>query len=219
MTVRCPPPPAAADLPRLRSADLIPSTGMVAVRLYRVDGAHPQSWDQFRFHGPLAGMRFDHQPPPTRDHPHRGVMYAALGGPRAGADPLDVAVLETFAERGVVPVSRGSHWLVLWRPTRRLRLLDLAGSNWLARAGGNAALMSGPRAVARRWARTIWNAYGELDGISWSSSVLPAGRSLVFFERAADAVPTHPLLHVPLQHPRLLAPLARIAEEYGLDLL
>ncbi len=215
MPEACPPPPS--KLPRLRRSDLLAPGRFDLVRLYRAQGAHAAAWNELRHFGPLASMRFDHHPEPPATHPRHAVMYAAAGRPPSGCDPLDVAVLETFADTGVVPVTAPAHWLAIWRPVRALRLLDLSGSAWIARAGGNAALTSGARAVARRWATAIWEQY-DVDGLAWGSAVLPPGRAVVLFERAASVLPAHPRINVPLSHPGLLPALARISRDYGLIL-
>lgn len=161
-------------------------------------------------------MRFDHHPLPRRVHPQRAVSYLAGAG---AVDPFEVAVLERFQASGLVDVSTDAPRVVLWTPTRSLRLLDLSGSKWLARVGGNAALMSGARGIARAWSRKIYRTYSDVDGLVWSSSVLPPGRSMVLFERARDALPASPDGDRPLGEPFLLPVLARICQSYGLTLV
>lgn len=146
-------------------------------------------------------------------------MYAAAGHTLGTTDPLDVAILETFGETRVIPRSAYSHRLVLWTPTRDLRLLDVSSGTWLARAHGNAALTSGPRGVARHWSRAIWRDFPDLDGIAWASPLLPSGTSIVLFERAGTALPHRPDAHLDLGHPALLPALSRIATTYGMTLL
>jgi hypothetical protein len=166
-------------------------------------------------------MRFDHHGEPRGHHSDRGVQYGAAAGDRgAGAigDPLSTAVLEVFGDTGVIDRAGRGHWLVLWRPVRDLRILDLAGSDWIARAGATSALMTGPRAVARQWSAAIWAAYPTVDGIAWMSSRLPVGRAVMLFERAATALPSMPVVHTPLANPALQPALARIAREYALVL-
>ena len=215
MPTRCPEPRRPLPQPRPTEIREIGTTPIV--RIFRSAPPHAQAWNDFRRYGPLSGMRFDHHPPPPRLHADHGVMYAACR-PTRGADPLDVVVLETFGEARTIPRSAGTHRLAVWTPARPLRLLNVSGT-WLARAHGNAALTSGPRAVARLWARSIWEDMPDIDGIAGHSAPLPSGTSIVLFERAADAVPTHPDAHLDLAHPALLAPLARIASDYGLALL
>ena len=221
MVEHCPPPPEAGRLPRLLRRHLVAVPRPSVLRLYARGGPHPTSWHAFRHIGPLAGMRFDHHEEPIGRQPERGVMYGAVAsrdGTDRAEDPLPTAVLEVFGDAGVIDRSGRDHWLVLWQPVRDLRLLDLAGSDWIARAGASTALMSGPRSVARQWAAAIWAAYPTLDGITWMSSHLPPGRSLVLFERAGSALPSAPSVHTPVANPALQPALARIARAYGLVL-
>lgn len=203
----------------LTAGDLLAARDFPIVRIYFSGPPHPQAWDDFRYFGPVSTMRFDHQPPPRRVHPSRAVMYAVPGGSAATVDPLDVAVLEVFGETGVIERVRRAPRLVVWTPARALRLLDVSAGTWLARAGGNAALTSGPRAVARHWARAIWREYPDLDGITWSSAPMPGGKAVVLFERAESALPARPDVHIDLAQPALLPALARIADQYHLTLL
>lgn len=194
----------------------------VVVRLYSSGGTHGTAWSAFRAYGPVATMRFDHHPPPRRLHPSRAVMYAAgawTSPEGLVTDPLEVAVLERFQGSGIIDRETDAPRLTLWRPRRPLRLLRLSDSSWLTRAGGNAALMAGPRGVAREWARAVYRAYPSIDGLVWSSSLLPPGRSLMLFERARDAVPAAPLVDRALSERALQPALARIATTYGLTLV
>src|SRR5690606_10043053 len=130
-------------------------------------------------------------------------------------DPLQVALLECFQEAGVIDRRSSGPRFVLWKPTRKLRLLQLTDSDWVTRAGGNAALVSGARGVARTWSRAIYRTYPDVDGLVWSSSVLPPGRCLMLYERALDALPTAPLSDRALNEPFLQPPLARAAKRFG----
>lgn len=219
MTQRCPPP--TRPLPLLRPGDVGEWTRPL-VRIYSAGGAHPVTWGAFRHFGPHARMRFDHHPPPARSHPTRGIAYLSASWTTPDgvvADPLAVAVLECFGETGVIDRQTAHPRLVLWAPTRPLRLLRLTDSDWLARAGGNAALTSGARAVARAWSRAVYGDYGEVDGLIWASVPQPGGRSVALYERAADALPPHPSSHRSLDDPALQPALARIAHDYRLDLV
>lgn len=219
MTTRCPAPPS--PLPPLAPGDVLDWTDPV-VRLYSSTGPYGVGWSTFRHYGPVASMRFDHQPPPPGTHPTRAVAYGAGSwtehdGRRT--DPFEVAVIERLRSSGVLDRTTDGPRFVLWTPTRPLRLLRLSDSTWVARAGGNAALTSGARGTARAWSRAIHRTYPEVDGLLWSSSVLPPGRSLVLYERARDAVPSAPDSDRALAERFLQPALARIAGRYGLTLL
>jgi hypothetical protein len=95
-----------------------------------------------------------------------------------------------------------------------LRLLDLAGT-WPTRAGASQAISSGPRDRARAWARAVFAAYDDVDGL-WYRSSMDAGKPAVcLWERARDAMPARPRSNLPLDTPGLLLPLTRAARPLG----
>lgn len=96
----------------------------------------------------------------------------------------------------------------------RVRLLVLTG-DWPTRAGASQAISSGPRARAQAWARAIHEAYPAVDGIWYPSSMHGGHPALVLFERAERAIPSDPLVDVPLSHPGLLPDLVRAAGTLG----
>jgi len=171
---------------------------------------------EFRTEGPLATGRFDHHRPGGE----AGVMYAARrGSPRAGLDAFACAMAETFQLSRVIDVTTRQPWVVWWTPTTPLQLLDL-GSTWTTRAGGNQALCSGDRGTSRSWARAIHAASRTwpgpvLDGLTWPSSVVGPGRSLVLTEAAADAIPPRPDVLRPLADPGLGPAVQRAAARIG----
>lgn len=217
MTERLPDPPAT--LPALRRGEVISLTAPVG-RLYFVASLQPATWDSFRGYGPVPSMRFDHQPPPPREHPTRRISYLAPSGARRlNLDPLVAAVRETFASTTVIDTVSEQPWFTLWTPTRPLRLLDVVDCPWISRVGGNAAISSGSRAQARAWSRVGYRSYGDVDGTYYETSSTPTHRSIALFERAVTAVPVHPDLNVPLNHLGLRPALERIAGTYDMYLL
>jgi hypothetical protein len=215
MSETCPLPPLSGQLPVPRSSEVVVQVSRL-VRIFFRDGPYPSDWMEFRTDGPLASGRFDHHHPGVA----AGVMYAARrGSPPAGLDAFACAVAETFQLSRVVDVTTRQPWVVWWTPTRPLRLLDL-GSTWTTRAGGNQALCSGDRNVSRSWARAIHRAIGtwtgpDLDGLTWPSSVVGPGKSVVLTERAADAIPHRPDLIRPLADPGLGPAVRRAAARIG----
>jgi hypothetical protein len=219
VSTRCPAPPPS--LPALEPGDVIDWDDFV-VRIYSSKGTLAVAWSRFRFYGPVSSMRFDHQPAPPGSHPTRAVAYGAGAWTSPAGqvtDPFEVAVLERFQGSRVIDRVTDGPRYALWRPARPLRLLQLTDSPWLARAGGNAALVSGARGTARAWSRAIYRTYPDVAGLIWSSSVPPPGRSLVLYERALDALPTAPASDRALSEPFLQPALARIASQYNLTLL
>jgi len=219
VTIRCPRP--TLPLPDNELGDLTEWTDEL-LRIYPSGGHYATNWSAFRYWGPAPRMRFDHHPGRPKVHRSRGISYAAAPWTTpAGSqiDPLEVAVLECYREKGVIDRNTDDPRYVLWAPTRSLRLLQLSDGNWLARAGGNGALTSGGRVVAREWSRAIYDAYPDVDGLIWSSSVLTGGRSIVLYERAQTALPKAPLSDRALSDRALQPALARIAETYNLTLI
>lgn len=190
--------------------------GARLVRVFFREGPHPSDWMDLRTEGPLASGRFDHHQPGV---PAKVMYLARRGDPPTRMDGLACALAETFQMSRVIDVTTRQPWVVWWMPTRPLRLLDL-GSTWTSRAGGNQALCSGDRGTSRSWAREIHAAGPKwpgptLDGLTWPSSVVGPGRSVVITERAADAVPYRPDLLRPLADPGLGPAVQRAAEMAG----
>jgi hypothetical protein len=218
------PAPDTTKLPVLDGGDVrVLDRGQLIGRIHAQAGSRPSRWDEFRAFGPTTS-RFDHQPPPRRVHPSRAVLYGApalpgLAGPVTPV--LATCLAECFRDRGVIELSRDSPYFAVFRTARAVRLLDLADTTWVTRAGGNAAISSGLRSVARQWARTIYRHYtgaDAVDGLIDTCSNIPSARSLVLWERARDAVPARPLVHRPLADPSLRAELEVYATDLGLGL-
>jgi hypothetical protein len=209
-------PPDAEHLRAIREDDdIVAVAPMTALaRVYLSAGRYPSSWNAFRAVGPVAAARFDPHPP-TADGtpvavPGCGVLYAAL--------ELQTCVAEAFQASRVVDRHTSRPWLVIFRPARALRLLDLAGT-WPTRAGASQAISSGPRDRARAWARAIYEAYDDIDGL-WYRSSMDRGRPAVSLrESARDAVPSQPWANLPLDAPGLTVPLARACRALGYHLI
>lgn len=201
------------------------AAGTLHARIFRAGGAHAVEWFEFREFGPLDA-RFDPHPEPTGEHPGCGVMYTVLEGARAGENDdavlttaLAACLLEVFQQHRIIRRRAGSPTLAVFETVRPLRLLDLSDSDWVAVAGGNAAIASGDRERAREWARAIRAAYPEVDGVLASSSVVPAARIAALWAPAADALPRHPLALLALDREELTGVIDTIAERYGYLLL
>ena len=198
--------PRGRDLRTLRS-------GTVLYRVYRTRGAHPSGWDTFRDFGPTSA-RFDpHLPAPHSQDRH--VLYAA------GSIPT--AIAEAFGATCVIEPSRDAPFLASFSLSRPLRLLDLA-SAWPTRAGASQAISSGRKDVAREWARAVFEEY-DVDGLwyppsmsgttRWTGDPRLHGYAVALFGRARSALPPHPRLNMPLDHPAIVSAVAVIAERYG----
>jgi hypothetical protein len=210
----CPAPPAT--LPTPAKGDAV-ATAERLTRIYTRGGFHPTTWPRFRHDGPLGRARFDHHPEPFATDRAEGVMYLASASKTRGGQlvsGLETALAESFQDTRVIDRNRANPWCVIWTPTRPLNLLDL-DSRWTARAGGNAALTSGPRDVSREWARAIHTQLPDLDGLTWRSSVLTVGQAIVLFERAKDTLPNLPDLNRSLADPAMHGPVTSCAANVG----
>lgn len=214
---RLPAPPEPAVLAeRLRRDDdvvaLHPATRLV--RVFTVAGTHPQTWNGFRRFGPLPHARFDTHPPGPRgrpaEAPGHGVLYFGLSA--------RTCLAEVFQDTSIVDRLTRRPFLVVVRPTRTLRLLDLAGL-WPTRAGASQEISSGPRDRTQQWARAIRAAHPDLDGLWYRSSMDSGNPAVCLWDPpAAAALPAAPDALVPLDHPGLDVPLARICAELNYTL-
>lgn len=204
-----PGPPAPAVLADLgvEVADL--PAGTTLWRVYSAGGPHPGSWSTLRAFGP-TGARFDHQDPPPHLDAVRMVAYAGEVAP--------LAVAERFASSRRVDRFAGAPHLTGFALAAPIVVADLRGL-WPTRAGASQAVASGPRERSRRWARAIWEATtGDLDGITYRSSMYGGLTAVALWERSAAALPATPILDIPLDDPALLLPLARAAASVGYTL-
>lgn len=204
-----PEPPPASVLTNIRAAHHVLSAGTPLWRLYSRRGAHPRAWNVFRSYGPLADMRFDHHEEPVREQA-RGILYAASLGP--------ICVAEFFQADRTIDRFGGEPWLVGFSVRRAITLLDLTGT-WPTQAGASMALSSGVRARARRWSRTIYEAYPRIDGLWYPSSMYGNKAAVALYERADDAPGPAPFFHMPLSAPALYVPLSHIARQIGYRLV
>ena len=141
--------------------------------------------------------------------PGYGIWYGAVS-PRGG-------LAEAFQSARVIDRHRGDPYLTGLRFTRPLRLLDVSGIGegaWVTRVGGNHALDSAAHGRTQHWARTIYRAHEDLDGIIYRGR-FAGSVCIVVTERAADAFPALPVLSLPLSHPGLSGPIDSAAYQLG----
>ncbi|MEU5261670.1 RES family NAD+ phosphorylase [Amycolatopsis sp. NPDC021455] len=215
---RLPLPPARSVLVRQlnRAHDVVtvqPTTRLV--RIFTAHGNHPQQWNSFRYTGPLPHGRFDQQSPgrggvPVTD-PANGVLYFGL--------TVRTSVAEVFQTSSTVDRRTRGPRLVVVRPTRTLRLLDLTGL-WPTRVGASQEISSGPKKLTQAWARAIRGAFSDLDGLWYRSSMDSGDPALCLWDPPAGAaLPIAPDVLLPLDHPGLDVPLGRVCEELNYTLL
>lgn len=192
--------------------------GTLLARIFPSAGPYPMHWNEFRSFGPVDA-RFDHHPPPMEYHDDHGVMYAVAEGDGGRDSAFATCLLEVFQHHRVMDLSRNAATLALFELSRPIELLQLSDSDWLAVAGGNAAVSSGLRARSREWARAIYSAYPTLDGVISASTVLPDSRIIALWERATSAFPQHPTALLRLDRPELANVIHGVASRYGFTVL
>ncbi|TAK24207.1 MAG: RES domain-containing protein [Chloroflexota bacterium] len=196
-----PEPPPAGHLARV-TADLREvSSGTLLWRIYLRSGRYPSVWDDWRSFGPVARGRFDHHVPPPRSQ-ERAVFYAA--------GDVVTCIAEVFQDRRFVDLEQDDPWLVGYETVGPLRLLDLTGS-WPTAAGASMAISSGPRVRGQRWSRTIYEAYPEVAGLWYASSMHANRPAVLLYERARASLPAAPAFHRALVDPALRQPILAAA--------
>ncbi|TQO20648.1 RES domain-containing protein [Rhodoglobus vestalii] len=163
-------------------------------RLFKASGPFPQTWNGLRHFGPLPALRFEPHIPPAHDQP-AGVIYAA-------EDSL-TPFAEAYQDSRTIDPDENGASLVLWQPTRPLRLLDLTGGWWFTN-GATLAVAHGPKTTTQQWARAIYQQHDvgntnplNLDGVFYNSATT-GKKAIALFESAADSFPPAPDLHVRL---------------------
>jgi hypothetical protein len=215
---RLPSPPAETVLREIfRPAEDVvtvhPETRLT--RIFSARSSHPQTWNAFREVGPLPHARFDPQQPAADGRPvvdsGVGVLYFGLS--------VRTCVAEVFQSTSAVDRdTKGPHVVVL-RPRRPLRLLDLTGL-WPTRAGGSQEISSGPKAMTQRWARAIRAAHPDLDGVWYRSSMDSGAPAICLWDPpASSALPDEPDFLDELRSTGLDVPLGRICRELNYMLL
>lgn len=118
----------------------------------------------------------------------------------------------------MINTHRDEPWLACFSLASDVPLLDLSGK-WPTRAGASMAINSGPRPRTRRWSRAIYEAYTNVHGLLYSSSMNAGMPAVALYERAEDALNARPVFNEPLSHPALLAALRRAAASIGYELV
>jgi hypothetical protein len=209
---KLPEPPAVAAMRGITPGVEILPAGARLYRIYFRGGRHPGGWDRFRNFGPLANTRFDHHFEPPRVQ-ERAILYGAIPG---GA--VATCVAEVFQETRLVDTRRHDPQLAAFSLVDDVPLLNLRG-RWPTKAGASANINSGPRPRARRWSRTVYEAYPDICGLLCASSMNGNRPAVALYERAARALPEAPDFNRPLSDAALLVPLERIASDLGYDLI
>jgi hypothetical protein len=124
------------------------------------------------------------------------------------------ALSEGFQGTRTIDRRRQEPWLAGFALATDLVCLDLTRL-WPTRAGASQAIATGRHSTAQAWSRLIHRSYPEVAALMYRSSMAGGSLNLAFYERAEPAVATHPAIHVPLTHPGLALPIARVAAKLG----
>lgn len=190
-------PPAPEELARTEPEYRLLEPGTELWRVYFRGGRHPTLWNQFRAYGP-TDARFDHHLAGAAGQPsvqQREILYAATN--------LVTCLAEVFQRTRIIRRSVGDPWLVGFTVKSELRLLDLT-SRWPTRTGrASAAISTGSRSRARRWSQAIYEAYPDLHGLYYASSMHALQPCMALYERAqgTDFLPQRPGFHRGLLDP------------------
>lgn len=185
------PAPNHAHLVRLRPEIRVYTQGTTLARMYFAGGRHPVAWNDFRHWGPVPSARFDHHllnavgKPELQD---RGVMYLGERG--------ITCLAEVFQLNRVIDRVWNTPYMVVFTLKADLQLLDLTGG-FATRMGASYAIHSGPRDRCRMWSRALYDAYPDIGGLLYRSS-MQGGEAVALFERGIDVLPPRPDFNRPL---------------------
>jgi hypothetical protein len=182
--------PGMRALARLTPAINTLGAGTILARVYYSQGDHPQVWNEFRYFGPL-NSRWDHHAVGASGNPEmqsRGIYYAASDAKTCLAEAFQSA-------RRIDRVFQAPR-LVMFETLARLKLLDLTG-DFATRMRASMAIHSGSRGRARGWARDLYDAYPEVQGILYAASMHGGQHAIALNERALKEplFPANPLFH------------------------
>ncbi len=202
-----PEPPGVDALTAIPQVTRVLPAGTPVARICFAGGRHPTRWDRFRQFGPTTS-RFDHHLPDSNGASHtqmRGIMYLA-----AGERAIPTCLAEVFQATRIINRHASDPVLAGFELATALTLLDLRGP-FATAIGASMAIHAGPRPRSRRWARQLYSAYPEADGIYYAASMYGNAPAIALFERGARAIPPRPVFHRELRD----AALANILTETG----
>ncbi len=133
------------------------------------------------------------------------------------APQVDTCAAEVFQATRRIDRIRNAPALAVFALHVPVTLLDLRGA-FATRIGTSTAIHSGPRSRARAWARQLYEAYPNVQGFQYGSSMNGHAAAIVLNERAQGALPKEPQFHRTLNDDMLVDVLQQIALRlsYGL---
>lgn len=186
------------------------NAGTALARVYYSRSSYAQPWNQFRHYGPL-NSRWDHHLPDAAGrakHQGRGIYYAARDA--------RTCLAEVFQATRRIDRIFQAPWLVVFETMAPVVLLDLTG-DFATRMGASMAIHSGHRGRARGWARDLYEAFPEAQGILYAASMHGGAPAVALNERALRTTlfPAHPLFHRGLADDVLVDALKHAAHDLG----
>jgi hypothetical protein len=202
--------PGASALAEITPTLITLPAGSALARVYYTSSAHPLEWNQFRSFGPL-NFRWDHHLTTVAGEPReqgRTVYYAAANAV--------TCLAEVFQATRRIDRVYQAPWLVVFNTLRALSLLDLTG-DFATRMGASMEIHSGSRGRARGWARDLYEAFADAEGLVCASPMHGGAPAFALNERALRATlfPPHPEFHRALADDILLDPLKHAAQALG----
>jgi hypothetical protein len=168
------------------------------------------AWNAFRYFGPV-NARWDHHMRNSdgeSEDQDRGIYYTATDA--------KTCLAETFQSTRRIDRAFQSPWLVVLETVSPLLVLDLTG-DFATRMGASMAIHSGSRERAQGWARDLYEAFPDIQGIQYASSMNGGAPALALNERALKLplFTPNPLLHRALSDEVMLDPLKHAASALG----
>lgn len=184
--------------------------GTTLARVYFSRVTYTQAWNQLRYYGPL-NSRWDHHLADAEGRPRsqqRGVYYAARDA--------RTCLAEVFQATRRIDRVFQAPWLAVFETVAAVVLLDLSG-DFATRTGASMAIHSGSRGRARGWARDLYEAFPEAQGILYAASMHGGREAIALNERALQVrlFPGHPLFHRALADDVMIDALKHAAHDLG----
>jgi len=201
---KLPEPPGVAALRKIAPQTVALPADTHLARIYFAAGQHPSHWNEFRSFGPTAA-RWDHHLPTANGEPveqSRATLYCA--------PDVDTCAAEVFQATRRIDRTRNSPVLVVFALREAVTLLDLRGT-FATQIGTSTAIHSGPRSRVRTWAREIYDAYPDIQGVYYGSSMNGHAPAVALNEHAQRTMPERPLFHRALNDDMMVETLQKIA--------
>jgi hypothetical protein len=202
--------PDATALARLLPSLFTVAAGTRLARVYYAASRYRIVWNAFRHFGPL-NARWDHHVPTAAGAAvaqGRGIYYAA--------PDATTCLAEVFRSNRRIDRAFQSPWLAVFECAQPLLVVDLTG-DFATRMGASMAIHSGNRERARGWARDLYEAFPDIQGVRYASSMNGGASAFALNERALRSAlfPPHPLFHRALADDVMVDPLKHAALALG----